>query len=220
MVLTPPAVPTPTDLNNVAWELAAAPATSPACLREAEQAVETALLHEPDHPTFLDTRATVMYRRGRVDEAIDLKRMVIDLREAAVYGTQLDRFLLAVNQRRGAITFGPEATPPIKVAFAAASGSVAAPAIVVELGDAFHDGVTVYARVVDAHGARLGLFHASFGPDHAPIYRLVSEGDPINLPAGTRFEVALADARGCRFFAPDSMFWRLYPHDASLDKFP
>lgn len=220
LLLTPPAVPTPIDLNNVAWKLAVEPTTPPACLREAEQAIETALLHTPDHPTFLDTRATVAYRRGRVDEAIDLERMVIDLREAAVYGTQLDRFLLAVNQRRGAITFGPGATPPITVAFAAAGGTVAAPAIVVELGDAFHDGVTVYAHVVDAHGARRGLFHATFGPDHARTYRLVSESAPIDLPDGTRFDIALVDARGCRFFAPDSMFWRLYPHDATVDKYP
>jgi membrane protease YdiL (CAAX protease family) len=219
--MAPPAALMPVDFNNLAWSLAIDPRTSPACLRRAEAAVGEALKAMPDDPHFLDTKATVLAREGRLDEAIDLERMVVDRVDNPVTSSQLDRFLRQRNAKSGAVTIGGGAAATVRIAHAADAHSPAKSqqAIVVELGDGFKDGLTLYAHVLGAHG-ELGLLRASFGRDHARSYHLVSDSGPMNLPEDTRFEVALVDARGCGGCAADAWQWRLTAHDPSVDAYP
>ncbi len=40
-------------------------------LAEAERLIDEALAMEPENPNFLDTKGWVLYRRGRLDEALE-----------------------------------------------------------------------------------------------------------------------------------------------------
>ncbi|MDB4966739.1 MAG: family intrarane metalloprotease [Myxococcales bacterium] len=219
--IAPPSVPGPLELNNAAWALAVDPSTSPACLRHAEDAVEAALTGSPDHPGYLDTKATVLYRQGRLDEAVDLERLALDLHDSDDLGSQLTRFLAKREARGGAITLGRGSAAAVKLSLVGGGSQapVALQTIVVELGDGFPEGLILYARAVSGH-RDVGLFHAVFGPNHARSYRLVSDSGPMNLPDDTRFDVALVDGRGGNGSPPAAQWWHLSAHMPVVDAYP
>jgi hypothetical protein len=199
-------------LNGVAWAQATSATATPACLLRAEEAVNGALQQLPEQAGIIDTKATVYYREGRIDEAVALERAAIDLTSAPPFFSQLDRFLQRRSQLGGAVLIGPDAgeakltlTPPGKPR-----------AIHVEL-NGFKYGGQIYARVVGAKGP-LGLVALSFGWQHAPAYDVVPS--PRDLPDDARLELALVDARGCDTCTPTTWKWELQPHDATIDALP
>jgi membrane protease YdiL (CAAX protease family) len=200
-------------LNGVAWELAIDPATTPTCLVRAEEAVNGSLRQRPESPNVIDTKATVYFRQGRIDDAIALERAAIELSDANVFYSQLDRFLAA---RTDAIVLGDGAGATMTLAPAQAGRPRA---IHVVLGSGFAYGGQLYARIVDGKGA-LGLLRASFGWQHAPAYDIALPPGGIALPDDARLELALVDARGCDSCAPADWKWELQPHAREVDAYP
>lgn len=61
----------PGELNNLAWQIATAPAPTPSALGEAEKLAQLAVqLTGANEPTILDTLAEVYFAQGRADEAV------------------------------------------------------------------------------------------------------------------------------------------------------
>src|SRR5262249_17556167 len=145
-------------LNRVAWAMAIDPKVTPACLLQAEEAIDGALRAMPEMPNVLDTKATIYFRRGRLAEAADLERMAIARNDNKVFASQLDRFLV------------PRPTPLFLDDDGAALPQITleprAPnrpqTIRIELGDRFRNGVAVYAHV-RFKDQRVGLFYGLFG---------------------------------------------------------
>lgn len=203
-------------LNNVAWTIAIDPKATPACLRQAEAAVDGALRAMPERPNVLDTKATIYFRLHRDAEAIDLERLAMAKAPGdGAIATQLDRFL---GPAPGPIVLGGDgAAPPAIVLEPAVPGR--AQTVRVELGDHFRDGVALYARVTNANGP-VGLFYALFGRDHRAVYRLEIPENAFTLDPTVRFQLALVDARGCEHCTRDQWSWKLQPHVFAIDRYP
>jgi hypothetical protein len=200
----------PQPLNGLAWGLAIDKAASPHCLLKAEEAVDTALQQIPENLAYLDTKATVLFRQGRLDEAIDLERGAVVSGEPLVF-SQLDRFLRARQAGGGPLLLG-EATPTAKLSLGPRDAA-GRRELVVELGSAFPQGLVLYARETDSGG----LLEFAVGATQEQTYRL-------SLPAGirdqARFELALLDARGCDECTGGGWHWRFVRHVAEVDKYP
>src|SRR5229473_211067 len=204
-------------LNNVAWALAIEPTTSRACLLRAEQAVDEALRWLPERPSVLDTKATVWFRQGRLNEAIDLERGASALSGGSLHFSQLDRFLRARQAGADPILLGSAASSP-KIAFEPRDASTQR-SIVVETGGAFEDGLEIYARVAGP-GGEIGLLQVAAGALHTGSYRFQVPKRLIELPDDVRLEVALVDARGCGSCSGGGWRWRLERHDKLVDSYP
>src|SRR5229473_299069 len=204
-------------LNNVAWGLAIEPTTSRACLLRAEHAVDEALRWLPERPSVLDTKATVWFRQGRLNEAIDLERGASALSGGSLHFSQLDRFLRARQAGADPILLGSAASSP-KIAFEPRDASTQR-SIVVETGGAFEDGLEIYARVAGP-GGEIGLLQVAAGALHTGSYRFQVPKRLIELPDDVRLEVALVDARGCGSCSGGGWRWRLERHDKLVDSYP
>ncbi len=170
------------ELNNAAWALAIGAATSRACLFAAEEAIEAALQTLPERGSFLDTKAAVLFRLDRLDEAIDLERAAIERSTSPSMFAQLDRFLRAREARSRPLSIGD--------AEAAVTLSPAPGAVAVDLKASLPDGFVLYAR--EAGGG--AFFRLAAGPQHEASYRLPL---PAGFPDQARFELSLFDTRGC-----------------------
>jgi hypothetical protein len=166
-----------------------------ACWHEAELAIDDALTLMPANSAMLDTKATVWFRQGRVEEAIDLERAAAVLRPEPILFSQLDRFIGARARSYGStgeVTLERDGSETV-----------------VKIGDGFVDGGTIFARA-DSDAGRVGLLRLSFSRAHAAEYRL-----PLDAP-NTRFTVVLKDGRD----ASEQMTWRYALHDATVDDYP
>lgn len=89
-------------LNQYAWTLAVDPQTPPDRLELALIASDRAAGLEdraPHRPAALDTKATVLHRLGRSEEAIGLELSVLDERpDLEMFATQLARFIRAADR--------------------------------------------------------------------------------------------------------------------------
>jgi rhomboid protease GluP len=102
-------------LNNMAWMIAVDPRDRPDWLALAQTAIDKAIgLQEHPHPVEIDTAATVAYRRGDLDRAIDTERKVLKLEDDDKYATQLARFLEA-RRKRSMRMRGVEDRPNVEV---------------------------------------------------------------------------------------------------------
>ena len=80
-------------LNRLAWEIGIDPQATPRELDFAHTAASRAVEREEDQPAFADTLATVEYRQGRIDAAIDRERALLGRSGDGFYASQLARFL-------------------------------------------------------------------------------------------------------------------------------
>jgi rhomboid protease GluP len=64
----------PALVNQAAWDVAQDPASALELLARAEKAARRAIALEPDNDSFVDTRAYLLQRLGRADEALALER--------------------------------------------------------------------------------------------------------------------------------------------------
>jgi membrane protease YdiL (CAAX protease family) len=194
-------------MNNLAWEIALDGSSTPDCLERAEALVDSSLQQLPDRPPFIDTKATVLFRRGRGDEAVDLEAAALSMAaDRASYGTQLDRFL-----RKSAQPLRGGAKPP-RLSLETAGK----PGIVLELGEELPVGGTVVVRANGEKGD-LGIFFIQFGPGHDPSYRIPL---PDSLPPNPKLELAFVDARGSEFFRQKQWHWYWLAHDPKIDAYP
>ncbi|MBN3040299.1 MAG: CPBP family intramembrane metalloprotease [Candidatus Omnitrophica bacterium] len=81
--------------NDLAWIYA----QNDKNLDQALELVDKALSFEEDNPAYLDTKAEVLFRLGRVNEAIDIERKLINsYPEDVFYKQQLERFIETKNE--------------------------------------------------------------------------------------------------------------------------
>ncbi len=168
----------PGALNTIAWQYAIKPDVVAGELDVAERAALRAVELAPRNAAFLDTLATVHYRRGRFDEAVATQRQAVSIDDRAVLISQMGRFLDAYAAQRGPYTFGYFDADQIDVRIDATGGEEEL-ALVVELPTRVDRGVEIYA--LDKRGGRLlGIVRLLVGP---------------GLPAG-RHRIPLREWRG------------------------
>lgn len=85
----------PEQLNLLAWMVATDATAGTEAIDAALVAVERALTVAPDQPAYIDTRATLLYRRGRIDEAVTDGLRAFAAVPDAFFATQALRFLRA-----------------------------------------------------------------------------------------------------------------------------
>lgn len=197
----------PTTLNNLAWKIAIDPDASRDCLLQAEDAVDGALRQIPEVAGYLDTKATVLFRQGRFDEAIDLERAAVQRAPTLVFFSQIDRFLRARQAGRSG---------PVLIGTAAGDVTLSVDpqgkAVVVQMGSRLADGFVLFGRrPSDAAMIRL----SSASPEETS-YRLdvSSSGQPAP------FDLALLDARGCDDCKAGTWRFDFAAHDAIVDRYP
>jgi membrane protease YdiL (CAAX protease family) len=198
----------PMTLNNLAWKIAIDPDASRECLLRAEDAADGALRQIPEVPGFLDTKATVLFRQGRFDEAIDLERAAAQRAPTQmVFFSQIDRFLRARQAGRSG---------PVLIGTAAGDVTLSVDpqgkAVVVQMRSRLDDGFVLFGRrPSDAAMIRL----SSASPEETS-YRLdvSSSGQPAP------FDIALLDARGCDDCKAGTWRFDFAAHDAIVDRYP
>ena len=88
------------DVSNGAWWLAIQPNAEPAQLRSAESRLSSMLPADPS-PGHLDTLATLAYRLGDIDRAVELERAVLRQSGDQFHASQLARFEWARSGQTG-----------------------------------------------------------------------------------------------------------------------
>jgi hypothetical protein len=97
----------PAALNGLAWAEAIARHPDEQRLVLAQEAATRAVAADPGEAAFLDTLATVCYRRRQLERAISLERLALGLESSnTFYSSQLARFLSAYYQQHGVLTTG------------------------------------------------------------------------------------------------------------------
>jgi uncharacterized protein len=176
-------------LNNLAWQLAIEPGTSSGCLSRAEELMETALTQAPDNPGWLDTKATVLYREGKLDDAIDLESAALSLsKNDATIASQLERFVHKTGE--ALVLHGA----PVQPALILQPGT-----LTIELNDGMPYGGKLLVRLSGATSP-LGFVSLELGTNHGRSYSTPISG----LPNDVRAELVFADTRGCDSCKPGS----------------
>jgi rhomboid protease GluP len=88
-------------LNEIAWTAAIDPGASPAILEAAREAISRAVPtagSDRQEAAYVDTLATVDYRLGHLDKAIEAEARALSTSPANVFATQLARFVLAAHR--------------------------------------------------------------------------------------------------------------------------
>jgi len=218
-------------LNNLAWILAIDPRTSEPTMASVEVAARRAVELEPEQGAYRDTLATVLYRRGFLDDAVDEERRAFASRSDELMASQLARFLSARLERDGPMFLGG-AGPVMAESDGTRSNSVSIEldgadelgeptALLVRLGSPFAKGVTVFAtlRRGDQH---LGLLHVVLGANPESEHRFeIGDGVGESLAgARIRLEVALVDGNPVTGVELGKVRWKLWDHDAEVDELP
>jgi tetratricopeptide (TPR) repeat protein len=83
--------------NALAWMYA----EQETSLDSALNLIETALESEPDNPMYLDTKAEILYKLQRYDEAIDIERTLVNQYPSIpFYQEQLKKYMTAKSSER------------------------------------------------------------------------------------------------------------------------
>lgn len=98
-------------LNRLAWEIGTDREATPHELDLAHTAAERAVEREEDQPLFADTLATVEFRRGDTDSAIDRERALLGQNGDGFYASQLARFLVRRHAETGPRYVGMDPWP-------------------------------------------------------------------------------------------------------------
>jgi membrane associated rhomboid family serine protease len=114
--------------NNMVWTLATNPDTPRDQLATALQTIEQLAESGSRVHEHKDTQATVLYRLGRLEEAVQVERGLFDQGGTPFHASQLARFEWALVQARGPLLLGPppQVLPRVQLA--------AGPSILVDRG--------------------------------------------------------------------------------------
>lgn len=209
-------------LNDVAWWLATAPSSANEILEMAldmaTQAVENERNRNHENPGFLDTQATVHYRLGHFDDAVEIQRDVLGREEKATFASQLARFLKARVEQDGPVIFGDVALSDISLRKPDPHDE----SIVLDLGHPAVQGMDIYAYALDPGEQILGLLRLSIAPDKKRknyVARISPEVSKL-LIKSQKLELALIDVRNCRCSINEGYEWRFWPYDKSIADLP
>ncbi len=195
--------------NNEVWETAIAPDATEESLREARDRLAQAMEGIPSVPAFRDTIATLHYRLGEFDAAVAEQRLAIASgdQQAAIYYSQLARFLAARYAQSGPLLVGDGGVEDIEIGWSIKR-------IRFQVETIPPDGLVALAILVQ-DGELLGLLELTFGSTERrefdiPVWQL------DDFPREGKLTVALIDATGCgcdeEIFTP--RFWPLDPEVA------
>lgn len=189
----------PDQINYLVWEEFARPTGAPpsdleGALRLMDRAISTA----PDRSDLLDTRATVLHRLGRSDEALVDERRALALDARAFFATQILAFLQ-----------GSKREVPPNVALTARGGEVTAEGLAGRrrvLAVVRVDGEDAgLAQLTVDGGAPVGRF--DLGPD------VVDESAP--LPDGAALAPLLVEPAD----ADAALGWLFWPRDPEIPEY-
>ena len=226
----------PRILNDLAWSLAISADSNEEKLGLAEAAAHRFMRDLPDVSSLQDTYATVMYRRGQLDEAVRVQRLVVERKDTSnslllsgmsrdaeqiIYASQLARFLSARYSQTGALlptgveesamilsVRGPEAN--------AKKGPANRASIVVKLGEPFDDGLFAYA-IANRGDELVGLFRLELGAEPGGRYSF-SPDTRIDLERGVEFHLVLLEASST--LAPSEQSWKFWAMDPTIAAYP
>ena len=120
-------------LNDIAWSIAIDRASTPELLARAEEAARRAVAAQPRDGNVLDTRAYLLHRLGRADDACMLERRAAWIVPSSAIFTMLHRFLSEQRARTS--------VAPIRIERTGGDLVVQAPG---------HAGAAIYASVTGA----------------------------------------------------------------------
>lgn len=218
-------------MNTVAWEIARRPDPSADVLARAtrvgKRAVEYSKGDEQLGPVR-DTYATLLYRAGQFDEALDTEDQALRAASAVaeIYqqpvdiqvGAQMGRFLDARFKKSGTRATGYD---PAQVHV-----NIVGQGIRVQVEAPAPKGLLVYG-ILKRGSAREGIIRITLGPDRAaerehtiPLGSAIVRGASLmRNPQGLEVVLAWVDAADCRCDA-SSYEVRFWPHDTSIDGYP
>jgi len=157
----------PITLNDVAWTWAIDAKVSSDSLEMAAQAAKRAVAAQPAHPEFLDTLATVEYRRGHIEEAVRIEREVLEQEANPIYASQLLRFLLARTKSAGPLFGKGLSSTNLGLRFSPVTAADKTDAtLTLDLETALDEPVAILAAVRD-HDERVGFVQIVVGPGPA-----------------------------------------------------
>jgi rhomboid protease GluP len=210
----------PAVLNTLAWQEATTVKASDHNLAMAEKAAERAVAADPDSPYYLDTLATVCYRRHQLLRAISLERQALALdHESETYPSQLARFLRAHHEQAGILVMGGAIPGDARLSI-----DQEAETWTIELASGLSPGSAVYATVVEEQSLR-GLLRVCKVPGGmadpaSPPATPWQASITLDLSTGPEKEVtvALIDATGsdCRDAENPVQLWKYHPDIAAL----
>jgi len=206
----------PEALNNLAWFYAIDPDAAPAQLDLAEEAARRAVAAEPDIAAFIDTLATVEYRKGRFEDAVRTQKRAIEAGEERALISQLARFLDARNRGRGSAPAARGEMPDVSVTAVPAERGRSA-RVDVELARSFPNGLEIFA-LDKTNGALTGTLHILMGPGiEAGSHTLDLDGGFGGEPwlQTSALTVADVDTTGCDC-EPGEISGRYYPMDRGV----
>jgi membrane associated rhomboid family serine protease len=186
-------------LNEFAWLIAFTHDLNREQLEFGVAAAERAHALEPESDEIRDTLATLLYRVGRFERAIELERQVALANDLPFYWSQIARFERGHTERQGPLLLGADPIPVPRV----------------EGGTLLH----AAERPFEAHLLLLagdeivGLSRVTIGADAPGRVPLAL---PDELDPGTRIELALVDSRVAPDVATRSSFDAFDPTVAKL----
>lgn len=189
----------PAILNAIAWQYATAPSPSREELGLALRAAESASTLEPESMEILDTLATVHYRYGNIDRAIQLERRALGSSSNDFTVTQVARFLDTRLSRRGPLTIG-EGADAEAVTLVPPPDAPSRSELVLRVGQAFPRGAEIWVV-----GER-GVFIIRLGPvEEARELRWTPEGADVESKGRESWRTALVDTTACSECAAGSV---------------
>jgi rhomboid protease GluP len=212
----------PNLLNNLAWGYAKDPASSSHALEVVRPLSEKAVAGKPEDAQLQDTLATVYYRLGRLDEAIDREWQAFHLEAKPYFATQLARFLRARQGGGPPLLRGGARESDVRVRIEG-SGEGEAPSrwIAVDLPRGLSKGAAVFAHVREPRGREVGLLTLELGAMGSRALRLTDNRNAslAYLPEDAQVDVALIDAGGVDRESGET-WWRFDPMDPKVAALP
>lgn len=208
-------------LNEIAWGYAVSHSASRAQLELALRAAASATALAPESPEILDTLATLHFRLGELERAIELERRALGASDDPVLFSQLARFLSARSQRRGPLEIGPGASArALSIAAPPAAGSAEGD-LVLRVGQPYVDGAEAWI-LMRGQGKLQGAFLVRIGPtEEAREWPLSAEGfTSMESGPDVSFETALVDVTSCRACPAGSRTVVFHPLDSRIASLP
>lgn len=220
--------------NRIAWTMVTDPEAGDEDLRIVERAARRAVKLDPGEVAFRDTLATVAYRLGRPDEAVELERAVIETpgdttrlgrwlrsmrtEQDLFMPSQLARFLMARLADGGPKLVGGVGADAVALSLDIEQD---AQQVVLDATRAPVGGFVVYA-VVTRDDERLGLVRAEVGAQPPAESRFDMTGKATESIAGPRVDVrvALIDATPAATAPAGRVRWKFWPNDPGVDRLP
>ena len=166
----------PKQLNDLAWSIAIDRSSTPELLARAEEAARRAIAAKPNDGNVIDTRAYLLHRLGRADDACMLERRAAWIVPSPAIFTMLHRFLAEQRVR--------SSVAPVRIERTGGDLVVQAPG---------HVGAAVYANVTGARrvaGLLRVVLPAGADEGRAPL--------PRTLPDDPGFDVLLVGVEPMR----------------------